>query len=166
MHKLPIENVDVDVNVDVKSHPVGSTTPQKKEVQSSRCLFFSLPDMFAVNLSWYFPLKFIISANMFLKQETNHSIWGVWCPTGWDSTSTFTPTSTFPICENSPLLSLWSSLQNQSNFSLMQMYILHHTSQTIVTQIDQTLKNIVVLPNRSNRCLVRSHIVLSIVTSE
>ncbi len=60
-----IENVDVEVNVDVKSHPVGSTTPQKKEVQSSRYLFFSLPDMFAVSLSWYFPLKFTISADIF-----------------------------------------------------------------------------------------------------
>ncbi len=43
-----IDNVDVDVNIDVKSHPVGSTTPQKKEVQSSRYLIFSLPDIFAV----------------------------------------------------------------------------------------------------------------------
>ncbi len=70
-----IDNVDVDVNIDLKSHPVGSTTPQKKKVQSSKYLFFSLPDMFADKiLSWYFPLKFIISADYSLKQETNHSI--------------------------------------------------------------------------------------------
>ncbi len=34
-----IENVDIGMNIDVESHPVGSTTPKKMDVQSSKCLF-------------------------------------------------------------------------------------------------------------------------------
>ena len=54
---LQIENVDVDVNVDVESHPLGSTTPHEMKVQGSK-MYLSLPNMFAFFLSWHFPLKF------------------------------------------------------------------------------------------------------------
>ncbi len=37
-----IENVDVDVNVDVDSHPVGSFTPHNVRIQSSKSLMLLL----------------------------------------------------------------------------------------------------------------------------
>ncbi len=55
-----IGKVDVSVNMDVESHPVGFTTPQKTEVQSSKCYFFLATSKFAR----YFPLKFKIQCKI------------------------------------------------------------------------------------------------------